>query len=301
MAGWRRSCSPRVSGRYLSFAEREEIALLRAEGKGVREIAREIGRSPSTISRELRRNAATRGGKLEYRASVAQWKAELARPRPKTAKLAANERLREYVQERLAGQVRRPDGERGAGPGPARGRAATSRVVRTGGGRARGARSRSRTGCAIDFPDDDSMRISHEAIYQALYVQGRGALTRELVACLRTGRALRVPRARVGTRGKGFITEEVMISQRPAEADDRAVPGHWEGDLIIGLDRSAIGTLVERTTRFTMLLHLPPHARPRHGPRIKNGPALAGARRRGRARRDRRPASAPCPSSCAAR
>jgi transposase-like protein len=115
-----------VSCRYLCFEEREEIALLRAEGKGVREIARKIGRSPSTISRELRRNAATRGGKLEYRASVAQWKAELMARRPKTAKLAADERLREYVQDRLAGKVRRPDG--------------------TAVGRWRGARSRSPTG-----------------------------------------------------------------------------------------------------------------------------------------------------------
>jgi IS30 family transposase len=101
------------------------------------------------------------------------------------------------------------------------------------------------------------MRISHEAIYQALFIQGRGALKRELVACLRTGRALRVPRARARQRRDGMVTPEVMISERPAEADDRAVPGHWEGDLIIGLNKSAIGTLVERTTRFTMLLHLP--------------------------------------------
>jgi IS30 family transposase len=120
------------------------------------------------------------------------------------------------------------------------------------------------------------MRISHEAIYQALYIQGRGALRRELTACLRTGRALRVPRARTRGRGKKFVTEEVMISQRPAEAEDRAVPGHWEGDLIIGLDSSAIGTLVERTTRFTMLLHLPRMDGHGQGQRIKNGPALAG-------------------------
>jgi IS30 family transposase len=119
------------------------------------------------------------------------------------------------------------------------------------------------------------MRISHEAIYQALYIQGRGALRRELTACLRTGRALRVPRARTQGRGKKFVTAEVLISERPAEADDRAVPGHWEGDLILGLDSSAIGTLVERTTRFTMLLHLP--RMDGHGqPRLKNGPALAG-------------------------
>jgi len=127
-----------------------------------------------------------------------------------------------------------------------------------------------------DFPDDDSMRISHEAIYQALYVQGRGALRRELTACLRTGRALRVPRARTRGRGKSFVTPELLISQRPAEATDRAVPGHWEGDLILGLGSSAIGTLVERTTRFTLLLHLPRMAGHGPGVRVKNGPALAG-------------------------
>jgi IS30 family transposase len=120
------------------------------------------------------------------------------------------------------------------------------------------------------------MRISHEAIYQALYVQSRGALKRELVACLRTGRALRVPRARARQRANGHVTPEVMISQRPAEAEDRAVPGHWEGDLIIGTDRSAIGTLVERRTRFTMLLHLPRLAGWGVEARVKNGPALAG-------------------------
>jgi len=120
------------------------------------------------------------------------------------------------------------------------------------------------------------MRISHEAIYQALYVQGRGALKRELTQCLRTGRALRVPRARAQSRGKSFVTPEVLISERPAEAEDRAAPGHWEGDLILGLNRSAIGTLVERTTRFTLLLHLPPMEGHGTRPRTKNGPALAG-------------------------
>lgn len=120
------------------------------------------------------------------------------------------------------------------------------------------------------------MRISHEAIYQALYIQGRGGLRRELVACLRTGRALRVPRARARGRGKNFVRPEIMISKRPPEADDRAIPGHWEGDLILGLGSSAIGTLVERTTRFTILLHLP--RLDGHGkvPRRKNGPPLAG-------------------------
>ena len=118
------------------------------------------------------------------------------------------------------------------------------------------------------------MRVSHEAIYQSLYVQGRGALRRELTACLRTGRALRVPRARTRGRGKSFVSDEVLISERPAEAEDRAVPGYWEGDLIVGLGSSAIGTLVERASRFTMLLHLPPMTG--QGPRVKNGPALAG-------------------------
>lgn len=119
------------------------------------------------------------------------------------------------------------------------------------------------------------MRISHQAIYQPLFVQGRGALRRELTACLRTGRVLRVPRARTQARAKGFVTNEVLICERPVEADDRAVPGRWEGDLILGLESSAIGTLVERTTRFTLLLHLP--RMPEHGtPRRNNGPALAG-------------------------
>jgi IS30 family transposase len=117
------------------------------------------------------------------------------------------------------------------------------------------------------------MRISHEAIYQSLYVQGRGALKRELSSCLRTGRALRVPRARA-QRGKSFVTDEIMISERPAEAEDRAVPGHWEGDLILGLDHSAVGTLVERSSRFTMLLHLPPPEE--RQARAKNGPPVSG-------------------------
>jgi len=262
------------SGRYLSFAEREEIALLRVRGHGVREIARQLDRSPSTISRELRRNAATRGGGFEYRATTAQWHAEMRARRPKPAKLTANPKLRRYVQDRLAGTVRRPDGNAVDGP-----------QVRWR-GRRHGRRADRCWACSwspeqisnrlrLDFPDDESMRISHEAIYQSLYVQGRGALRRELTACLRTGRALRVPRARVRGRGKGFVTEELMISERPAEATDRAVPGHWEGDLILGLGSSSIGTLVERSSRFTMLLHLPP-MEGRGGPRVKNGPALAG-------------------------
>ena len=192
---------------------------------------------------------------------------------PKMAKLACNEALRQYVRDRLAGLVTKLDGTLLTGP-DVPGSVGVMDDVRTGAGPRPGAPA-NRPRLRLDFPDDQSMRISHEAIYQALFVQGRGALRRELTACLRTGRALRVPRARVGTRGKGFISDEVLIRERPAEADDRAIPGHWEGDLILGLDSSAIGTLVERTTRFTMLLHLP--RMPEHGGvRIKNGPALAG-------------------------
>jgi IS30 family transposase len=240
----------------------------------VRAIARQLGRSPSTISRELRRNAATRGGGLEYRASSAQWHADRRARRPKTAKLAGNERLRTYVQDRLSGAVQRPDGRTVDGPavswgGRRHGRRQDRRWAKSWSPEQISKRLR------LDFPDDQSMRVSHEAIYRSLFVQGRGALRRELTACLRTGRALRVPRARVRGRGKSFVTHEVMISERPAEAEDRAVPGHWEGDLILGLGSSAIGTLVERSTRFTMLLHLPPLAG-HDGPRVKNGPALAG-------------------------
>jgi IS30 family transposase len=263
-----------LSGRYLSFVEREEIAILNARGCGVREIARQVGRSASTISRELRRNAATRGGALEYRATAAQWHADRRAGRPKTAKLAADPELRRYVQDRLAGVIATQEGTAVPGPEvPWIGRRHGRRQAR------RWAKSWSPEQIAnrlpVDFPNDESMRISHEAIYQALYVQGRGALRRELSACLRTGRALRVPRARTRGRGKKFVSAEIMISERPAEAADRAVPGHWEGDLILGLGSSAIGTLVERTTRFTMLLHLP--RIDGHGqPRVHNGPALAG-------------------------
>jgi IS30 family transposase len=270
-----RSSAKPPSGRYLSFAEREEIALLRVQGLSKREIGRRLVRSASTISRELRRNAAMRSGGLEYRASAAQWHADRSARRPKVAKLALNPALRLYVDERLAGTVSAPGGV--VVPGPAV----------SWSGRRHGQRKDRRWGkawspeqiarrLAVDFPNDETMRISHEAIYQALFIQGRGALRRELTACLRTGRALRTPRARVGQRGKGFVSSEIMISQRPAEVNDRAIPGHWEGDLILGLGSSAIGTLVERTTRFTMLLHLPRLDGHHAAPRVKNGPALAG-------------------------
>jgi IS30 family transposase len=189
--------------------------------------------------------------------------------------LATNDNLRHYVQDRLSGVIASAKGVKISGP------------MVTWKGRRSGLRQHRRWAAAwspeqiacrlpLDFPDDEEMRISHEAIYQALYVQGRGALRRELTACLRTGRALRMPRARLRGRGKSFVSPEIMISERPGEADDRAVPGHWEGDLILGLRSSAIGTLVERTTRFTILLHLP--RMDGHGDiaRVKNGPALAG-------------------------
>ena len=264
------------TGRYLSFVEREEIALLRAQGMGVREIARMISRDPGTVSRELRRNAATRSGKQEYRAVVAQWKAQQAAKRPKTAKLVGNDRLREYVQDRLAGDVRRPDGTIVPGPKtpPWKGLNKPHRQDR----RWSTAWSPEQIShrLKVDFVDDESMRISPEAIYQALFIQGRGALKRELVACLRTGRALRQPRERSRNKPQGHVTADVVISERPAEAANRAVPGHWEGDLIIGTDRSAIGTLVERSSRSTILVHLPRLEGWGEKPPVKNGPALGG-------------------------
>ena len=209
------------SGRYLSVAEREEIAVALAAGDSQAAIAERLGRSPSTISREVRRNS--RGRKV-YRALAAQGQAQHRAARPKTAKLAGNAELRGLVQARLK-QKWSPE--------------QISRWLRR------------------QFPDRPEMQVCHETIYQSLYVQGRGALRRELSSCLRTGRALRKPRRRDGER-RGRIPGMVMISERPAEAADRAVPGHWEGDLILGAgNKSAIGTLVERSTRFVLLLHLP--------------------------------------------
>ena len=212
-------------GYRLSFAEREEIACLRAERHGVREIARRLGRSPSTISRELnRRPVPPCGRRPSYRASTAQVDAEAKARRPKTAKLAANQELRTEVQRRLKDKH------------------SPEQIARR---------------LLADFPDRPEMWVSHETIYQSIYVQGRGALKRELATCLRTGRALRKPRRKSEQRS-GRIKDMVHISERPAEVEDRAVPGHWEGDLIVGKEsKSAIGTLVERTTGFVLLLHLP--------------------------------------------
>jgi transposase, IS30 family len=211
-----------VTGRYLSLAEREEIALGLARKLPQGEIARRLGRPASTVSREVRRNS-TRG-RYRYRAVAAQGRAEERARRPKPAKLAVNGQLRTWVQGKL---------EEDWSP-----EQVSRRLVR-------------------EFPDDPEMRVSHETIYQALYVQGRGALRRELVRHLRTGRALRRPRRKEGER-RGRIPGMVMIAERPPEAEDRAVPGHWEGDTIAGrAGKSQIGTLVERSTRFTMLVPLP--------------------------------------------
>src|SRR3712207_2800130 len=170
------------TGRYLSFHEREDLALLKAKGLGVRAIARRLRRDPGTISRELRRNAATRSGRIEYRATVAQWKAQTAAQRPKTAKLASDPRLQEYVQARLSGQLQRPDETVAAGPPTTwKGLNKPHRADRRW-ATAWSPEQISRR-LVVDFPDDADMRISHEAIYQALYIEGRGALKRELVAC----------------------------------------------------------------------------------------------------------------------
>ncbi|WP_189160808.1 IS30 family transposase, partial [Lentzea pudingi] len=195
----------------------------RRAGVSMRQIAAELGRDCSTISRELRRNAHERTG--DYRPHAAQRRAQARRPRPKTGKLAANPVLREAVQDGLDL------------------RWSPKQIVKR---------------LRRDFPDRPELHVVHETIYQALYVQGRGELRRELTAALRTGRAMRRPRRQAQQRVPRMATPMVMISERPAEADDRAIPGHWEGDLIIGKDKkSAIGTLVERTTRYVLLVHLP--------------------------------------------
>jgi IS30 family transposase len=208
-------------GRYLSFAEREQIMRLDAAGRLPVEIASELGRHAATISRELARGATRRG----YLSSVGQAKADQGRRAPRAAKLAANLRLRREVIERL---------QRKDSPRQIAGR------------------------LKLDFPDEPEMWVSAETIYQSLYIQARGGLKRELTQHLRTGRSRRKPRRVPGQR-RTRIPDMVNISERPAEVEDRAVPGHWEGDLIMGstASNSAVGTLVERTTGFVMLLHLP--------------------------------------------
>ena len=226
------------SGRYLSLEEREEIFVSVQRGSSIRLIAKSLGRAPSTVLRELRRNMRHqyrtrsrlegRPGKhrtrpWDYRPSLAQRRADFMAARPKSAKLATNPELRDLVQAKLWEKL------------------SPKQIARE---------------LQFEFPDNLEMWVSHEAIYQSIYVQGRGALRRELAVHLRTGRALRKPRNKRESRNR--IPGMVNISQRPAEVNDRAVPGHWEGDLIMGKNgKSAIGTLVERATRFVMLLHLP--------------------------------------------
>ena len=215
--------------RYLNLAEREEIACGLERGESMRAIGRRLGRCPSTISREIDLNG--QPGR-PYRAVAAQVAAEARRRRPKPRKLA-DLRLRAEVEKGL---------EKRWSP-----MEISARLT-------------------VDFPDDESMRISHETIYQSLFVQARGELRKDLTRRLRTGRALRKPRRRVDGRSRPDrrIPDMTMISERPAEADDRAVPGHWEGDFVVGKNgRSAVATLVERSTRFLILLPLPgPHDLP---------------------------------------
>ncbi len=211
-----------LKGRCLTFSEREEIALGSARGESMRGIARRLGRSASTVSRELRRNAGCVG--QSYKATTAHALAYERAGRPKPSKLVTNLALRRKVEDDLQ---RRYSPEQIAG-----------RLRR-------------------EFPEDLEMRVSPETIYQSLYIQSRRALRRDLAKCLRTGRALRRP-CRQAAQRKNRIPDMINISERPAEAADRAVPGHWEGDLIIGKNnQTAIGTLVERTTGYTMLVHLP--------------------------------------------
>ena len=210
------------AGRHLDYQDRLAIAFGREQGLSIRQIGRAIGRSPSTVSRELARHWERRRGYQPHRAQVLT---ERSRQRPQVSKLAGNEALRGWVQGKL---------DRKWSP---------EQISRK---------------LVEEFPDLETMRVSHETIYQSIYVQTRGTLKRDLEVRLRTGRALRAPRAKQQGNARGKRVGLPPISERPAEAADRAIPGHWEGDLIVGKDgRSQIGTLVERSTRFVMLLHLP--------------------------------------------
>jgi IS30 family transposase len=213
---------PDIDSRYLSLLEREQVADLRRDGRSIRQIAAELGRPASTISRELRRNCDEHGRYLPHAAHRA---AARRRPRPKTAKLVANRQLAGWIQDKLTL------------------RWSPQQIA-------------ARLRC--DFPDQPEMRVCPETIYQALYLQARGGLRREIATALRTGRTRRKPQRDPAARRPRFADSMLMISDRPAEVADRAIPGHWEGDLIIGADgASAIGTLVERTTRYLLLVHLP--------------------------------------------
>ena len=259
-----------LSRRSLSFAEREEIVLLGAQGHGVRPIARHLGRAPSTISRQLRRNAVTRGGALACRATTAQWHAERAARRPRPAKPARSAALRRHVEVQLAGRIARADGPEVPGPVvPWTKRRSVRRQPRRWGRAwsARSERGQIPARLRIDFPRDETMRISPEAICLSLHIQGRGGPHRGLSACLRSGQALRVPRARVRSRGQSFAPPEIMISERPAEAAGRAVPSRWKGDLILGVNASATGRAGgAHDPGLAMPRHLPPMPGHREGP-----------------------------------
>ncbi|SDS46696.1 Transposase and inactivated derivatives, IS30 family [Microlunatus soli] len=217
-----------LKGRCLTFVEREDIAVRHGRGEGIRQIAAALERSPATISRELRRNAEPDG---RYRASSAHARAYQRASRPKPAKLATNPRLRDRVQADLKKKY------------------SPEQIV----GRLR-----------VEFGDDPQMRVSPESIYQSVYVPSRGGLEQQVSRCLRTGRALRKPCRKAGQR-KNRIPNMINISKRPIDANDRAVPGHLEGDLIIGRrNASAVGTLVDRCTNYTILVHLPDGYRPEH-------------------------------------
>jgi IS30 family transposase len=217
----RRPRPPGSSDLRLTLAEREEISRGLAEGLSLRAIAAGMGRAPSTVCREVNSN----GGRAAYRALSADRSARHRARRPKVAKLARCHRLRRVVEAGL---------ENYWSP------------------------QQISAWLALEYRDDPEMQVSHETIYMSLFVQGRGALRQELHQCLRTGRALRRPKGRTkGGFGQGQITDKVMISERPAEAKDRAVPGHWEGDLIYGRRLTCVGTLVERSTRYVMLFALP--------------------------------------------
>ena len=211
---------PRRAQRCLSMAEREEISRGVAAGEPCRQIAARLGRAPSTVSRELARN----GGRSCYRAQAADAAAFRRAQRPKPAKLALEPGLRAVVEAKLAV------------------RWSPQQIVGW---------------LPLAYPQDPVMRVSHETIYLSLFVQSRGALRRELQRCLRTGRAMRYPRGKRLPQGRGQLRDTLPISQRPPEAADRAVPGHWEGDLVLGKRPSAVGTLVERHSRYVVLFPLP--------------------------------------------
>lgn len=212
--------SATTSDRYLILADRIQIEVGLRCGDKANVIAVRLGRSPSTISREVSAN----GGRDNYQAFAAERRAHQRRARPKAEKLALNPRLRAAVEYML---------EQHLSPEQISGR------------------------LPLEFPDDEEMRVSAETIYQSLFVQGRGALRKELISCLRSGRAQRRPHGRAAS-GRGRIKAMVMISERPAEVQDRAYPGHWEGDLLMGstASNSAIGTLVERSSRLVLLFPL---------------------------------------------